>query len=338
MSVFYQFFVYLVLLVFINSFLIKKNLLIDSPQIDKHKKKIFFSQNVPKSLGLIIFLFTVLNLNFDIYEIHLIFFIFFLGILSDIKIINSPKLRFLFQSIIVLSFLIYSGDLIQSTRVPFIDHLLKFQFFSIGLTLFCILIVVNGSNFIDGLNTLCLGYYLSLTVIFLFFQINNLYQFDNIYLFVSVLLLLYFFNFLGKSFLGDSGSYLLGFLFSILLIDIHGSKLNISPWFIAVLLWYPAFEILFSIIRRATQSKNPFLPDNRHFHQLLYLYFKKKFNLKTSIINPIIANVINLYNFLSFYLAFNYYNFSIVLIIIFFFNCFTYLMLYLILHKNISKY
>ena len=128
MSVFYQFFVYLVLLVLINSFLIKKNLLIDSPQIDKHKKKIFFSQNVPNSLGLIIFLLTVLNLNFDIYEIHLIFFIFFLGILSDIKIINSPKLRFLFQSIIVLSFLIYSGDFIQTTKVPFIDHLLNFNF------------------------------------------------------------------------------------------------------------------------------------------------------------------------------------------------------------------
>ena len=106
MSVFYQFFVYLILLVFVNSFLIKKNLLIDSPQIDKHKKKIFLSQNVPKSLGLIIFLFTVFNLNFDIYEIHLIFFIFFLGILSDIKIINSPKLRFLFQSI-KLEFHIY---------------------------------------------------------------------------------------------------------------------------------------------------------------------------------------------------------------------------------------
>ena len=338
MTVFYQFFIYLVSLVFINSFLIKNNLLIDSPLIDKHKKKIFFSQKVPKSLGLIIFLFVVLNLNFDIYELYLIFFIFFLGILSDVKKLNSPKLRFLFQSIIVFSFLIYSGDLIQGTKVPFIDYLLKFQFFSIGLTLFCILIVVNGSNFIDGLNTLCLGYYLSLAIILLFFQINTSYQFDSIYLFVCVLVLLYFYNFLGKSFLGDSGSYLLGFLFSILLIDIHVSKLSISPWFIAVLLWYPAFEILFSIIRRASQSKNPFLPDNRHFHQLLYLYFKKKFNLKTALINPLIANIINLYNFLSFYLAYSYYNFSIVMIIIFFFNCFTYLILYLILHKNISKY
>lgn len=337
MIIYYQFFTYFFLLVLINFFLIKKNLLIDSPNTDKHKKKIFFSQKVPKSLGLIIFLFVIFNLNFNIYEIYLIFLIFFIGILSDIKKLNSPKLRFFFQSIIVFTFLIYSGDLIQSTKVPFIDYLLNFKFFSVLLTLFCILIVINGSNFIDGLNTLCVGYYLSLALIFLFFQLDNLYNSVNIHLFTSILFLIYLFNFFGKSFLGDSGSYLLGFLFSILLIDLHVSKINISPWFIAVLLWYPVFEILFSIIRRSTKSKNPFLPDNRHFHQLLYLYFKKKYNFKTPFINPLIANVINLYNFFTFCLAFKYYNFSIVMIFIFFFNCLTYLILYLILNKNISK-
>ena len=337
MDIHYQFFVYFLLLILINFFLIKKNLLIDSPNVDKHKKKNFFSQKVPKSLGLIIFLFVSFNLNFNIYEIYLIFCIFFLGILSDIKKLNSPKLRFFLQSIIVLIFLIYSGDLIQSTKVPFIDHLLNLKFFSILLTLFCILIVINGSNFIDGLNTLCVGYYLSLVIIFLFFQLNNLYDFENIHLFTSILFLIYLFNFFGKSFLGDSGSYLLGFLFSILLIDLHVTKTNISPWFVAVLLWYPAFEILFTIIRRSAKSKNPFLPDNRHFHQLLYLYFKKKYNFKTPLINPLTANVINLYNFFTFCLACKYYNFSIVMIIIFFFNCLTYLILYLILNKNISK-
>ena len=337
MVIYFQFFAYFLFLVLINFFLIKKNFLIDLPNVDKHKKKIFFSHKVPKSLGLIIFLFVSFNLNFDIYEIYLIFFIFLLGILSDIKKLNSPKLRFFFQSIIVFIFLIYSGDFIQTTKVPFIDHLLNFKFFSILLTLFCILIVINGSNFIDGLNTLCVGYYLSLAVILLFFQLDNIYIFENIYLFISILFLTYLFNFFGKSFLGDSGSYLVGFLFSILLIDLHVSKINISPWFIAVLLWYPAFEILFSIIRRSIKSKNPFLPDNRHFHQLLYLYFKKRYNFKTPFINPLTANVINLYNFFIFCLAYKYYNFSIVMIIIFFFNCLTYLILYLILNKNISK-
>ncbi len=334
---FYQFFIYLLLLMLINFIFIKKNLLIDSPHIDKHKKKIFFSKKVPKSLGIIIFLFISFNLKFNIYEILLIFFIFFLGILSDIRKLNSPKLRFFFQAIIVLIFLLHSGDIIQSTKVPFIDYLLRFKFFGIALTLFCILIVINGSNFIDGLNTLCSGYYLSIAIILLFFHVNELYQFNNIHLFVSILLLICFFNFFGKSFLGDSGSYLLGFLFSILLMNIHVSGLIISPWFIAVLLWYPAFEILFTIIRRSIKSKNPFFPDNRHFHQLLYLYLKKKFNFKTSIINPLTANVINFYNFLTFFLAYNYYNFSIVMIIIFLFNCLTYLVLYLVLNRNISK-
>ena len=337
MSDYYQFFFYLLLLIIINFVFIKKNLLIDSPHIDKHKKKIFFSEKVPKSLGIIILIFIFFNQKFSIYESLLIFLIFFLGILSDIKKLNSPKLRFFFQAIIVFIFLLYTGDIIQSTKVPFIDQLLRFKFFGITLTLFCILIVINGSNFIDGLNTLCSGYYLSISIILLFFQVNGLYQFNNIYLFISILILIFSFNFFGKSFLGDSGSYLLGFLFSIFLVDIHISGLVISPWFIAVLLWYPAFEILFSIIRRSLQSKNPFFPDNRHFHQLLYLYFKKRFNLKTPIINPLTANVINLYNFLTFFLAYNYYNLSIVMIIIFLFNCLTYLILYLILNKNISK-
>ncbi len=337
MEPYYQFLIFLALLMFVNFFFLRKNLLIDSPNVDKHKKKIIFSNKVPKSLGIIVFLFFIINFRFDAYEKILISFIFFLGILSDTKRLNSPKLRFFFQALIVLFYLIYSETNIQSTKIPFIDNLLRFEYFSVFLTLFCILIVINGSNFIDGLNTLCLGYYLSVSVIILLLDIDKVYNFEIIYSFISVLLLMYFFNFFGKSFLGDSGSYFLGILVSILLINMHYSTVIISPWFIAVLVWYPAFEILFSIIRRSIQSKNPFFPDNRHLHQLLYLYLKKKFNLKTPFLNPITANVINIYNFLTFYLAFNYYNLSLVMVIIFIFNCFTYLVFYLILEKSISK-
>ncbi len=52
MTVFYQFFIYLVSLVFINSFLIKNNLLIDSPLIDKHKKKNFLFSKSSKIFGI----------------------------------------------------------------------------------------------------------------------------------------------------------------------------------------------------------------------------------------------------------------------------------------------
>ena len=43
MVIYFQFFAYFLFLVLINFFLIKKNFLIDLPNVDKHKKKIFFS-------------------------------------------------------------------------------------------------------------------------------------------------------------------------------------------------------------------------------------------------------------------------------------------------------
>ena len=126
MVIYFQFFVYFLFLILIKFFLIKKNFLIDLPNVDKHKKKIFFSHKVPKSLGLIIFLFVSFNLNFNIYEIYLIFFIFFLVILSDIKKLNSPNLRFFFQSIIVFIFLIYSRGFYSNHQSSFYRPLVKF--------------------------------------------------------------------------------------------------------------------------------------------------------------------------------------------------------------------
>ena len=51
---------------------------------------------------------------------------------------------------------------------------------------------------------------------------------------------------------------------------------KISPYFIANLLLYPAFENLFSIIRRVSLNKKNYLADNNHLHQLLFKYLKKK--------------------------------------------------------------
>ena len=116
------------------------------------------------------------------------------------------------------SFLLISQNFIDSTRIPFVDYLLKDNLFKIFLTLICILIVVNGSNFIDGLNTLCLGYYLSISIVLYFFDLNNLYQFNYIQSLMLIIIILFLFNFFGKSFLGDGGSYLLGFFFSITLL------------------------------------------------------------------------------------------------------------------------
>ena len=46
--------------------------------------------------------------------------------------------------------------------------------------------------------------------------------------------------------------------------------------FIVIILWYPAFETLFSIIRKIIYKSQPSSPDNYHLHHLIYLFFNKK--------------------------------------------------------------
>ena len=132
--------------------------------------------------------------------------------------------------------------------------------------------------------------------------------------------------------MGDSGSYLLGFFVGIYMINIFVENNNISPFFIILLLWYPCFENLFSIIRKIQLKSSPLNPDNKHIHQLVFVYFKNKLKLKKIIINNISSILIIFYNLIIISVAVtNIYNtkFQILLILT---NVFTYLILYKILH------
>ena len=91
------------------------------------------------------------------------------------------------------------------------------------------------------------------------------------------------FNFFGKNFLGDGGVYLLSFFLSIIIIYISMFSEQISPYYIANLLWYPAFENLFSIFRRTIYKKKNYKADNDHLHQLIFKYFKRKNYIKKNI-------------------------------------------------------
>ena len=97
---------------------------------------------------------------------------------------------------------------------------------------------------------------------------------------VVSLLVVFLFNIFGKIYLGDNGAYLVAFIISILLIEI--SKMNhiVSPFYVANLLWYPAYETFFSIIRKIISKKSALSPDNLHLHQLLYITIKKKLLIK----------------------------------------------------------
>ena len=71
---------------------------------------------------------------------------------------------------------------------------------------------------------------------------------------------------------------------------------SISPYFIANLLWYPAFENLFSIVRRIISKKKIEAADQFHLHQMIYNFFIKKDLVKSIYLNTLVANLINIYN------------------------------------------
>ena len=294
--------------------------------------------------GYVIFFFIILfKLYLDYLELFFLFTIFFLGILSDIKIFNSPIKRLFFQIFVILTSISFSEIGISSTRIDFIDYLLVNKMINIFFTTFCILIVINGSNFIDGLNGLVTGYYLIIITLLLNYELNlDLYFQRNLLVnFVIVLIILLLVNFLNKVFLGDNGSYLVGFLFSIYLIKVHQLNSSVSPYFIILLLWYPCFENLFSIIRKKITKVLATNPDNSHLHQLFFQFILKKYKIKNKLTaNNLTSLIINTYHFLIFYTGFQSINLTNVQLYLLGINIIVYICLYIFLYrfnKNLSK-
>ncbi len=74
-----------------------------------------------------------------------------------------------------------------------------------------------------------------------------------------------------RSFSGDGGAYLLGFLIAELAVLLVHRNSSVSPWFALLLLFYPVWETLFSSYRRRVLRGRPAASaDGLHLHTLVY--------------------------------------------------------------------
>ena len=142
------------------------------------------------------------------------------------------------------------------------------------------------------------------------------------------MLSVYLLNLANQLYLGDSGSYLLGFSFSIFLISVYNWNQHISPFFIVLLLWYPSYENLFSIVRKNILKRSPMHPDSKHNHQLIFFYIKKKFNLNIFLANTLTGQIINFYNCIIFFVGLNFINNSNIQISLILLNITMYTLVY----------
>ena len=204
------------------------------------------------------------------------------------------------------------------------------------MTIFCFLVLINGTNFLDGLNSLVSGYYI-ISISCLFFlseqgSITLIYQKEIMYLLIG-LVIFFIFNMFGLTFLGDGGAYILALLIGYLFISNFNFNITISPYYIALLLWYPAFENLFSLSRRIISNQKVSNPDNLHLHQLIYLKMRKAPLKNHKIINFISSFVILFYNLIIFFIATKYYSSTKILVCLIMINLIIYYSLYYFLSK-----
>jgi UDP-N-acetylmuramyl pentapeptide phosphotransferase/UDP-N-acetylglucosamine-1-phosphate transferase len=216
--------------------------------------------------------------------------------IEDIKgnILHLHRLAGIFFSICVFIFI---NDF-SWPRLSFIgaDFLYKNPFLIKIIFALIIATVVNGTNFVDGMNGLaCLSIMISFLCLFILAQRVD----DMIFVHLSLLSLgllstFILFNFpFAKIFLGDSGAYLLGYLLITMLIIFYGRHPELSNWGAVVIVFYFAFEVIFSFFRKIIQKQSPLHPDNKHLHLLLFRnltesYSKKMANPLTTIILSVI--------------------------------------------------
>ena len=317
--------------IFLNKYLLKKNILLNDTG-NKHQK---FStiKKVPLIGGFFILIF-ILLLEFNISFKALALLTFSIGLFSDLNLLKSPKIRILLQSFFIFIFLFYADIKLENLRIIFLENLLKNDLFNQLFLTFCIVVIINGTNFIDGMNANVLLYYslIFLVILKLDGNYNLSFSKETINTLFLLLLILIILNLYSKLFIGDSGSYLLSLIASYFLINLYLLNQFISPFFIVLLLWYPAYENLFSILRKFNLGKSPIKPDNNHLHHLIMKFLKNHF--KRNISNNLTSLIINSFNFITIYLGYINIRNTQIQVLLILFNVIFYSFVYFHLHNS----
>ena len=329
-------------LLILNLLLKKVNFLLDDPKTSYHKLE--KRAGTPLSGGIFLLLsiiglyFNNLNVFFNLGIVFLLFLILMLGIFSDIKKNFSPKIRIILQLVIIFLLIFNNNEIVVlRTNINLLDSLLTYDLIKFIFSIFCIITLLNGLNFMDGVNGLVTGYLLSILITLSFIlkgsNIENYIQ-DIIIIFS----IFFIFNVLGKSFLGDNGVYVSSMIISIVIIKIINSNQNISPILAVSLLWYPALENLFTILRRLTKDQLSYLPDKLHLHSLLFANLNSNLkNIPFKYKNSLSGLIINIFLLPNFIFAYYFYDKSFYLGIFVSLYLVIYLIIYFFLSKTINN-
>jgi UDP-GlcNAc:undecaprenyl-phosphate/decaprenyl-phosphate GlcNAc-1-phosphate transferase len=204
--------------------------------------------------------------------------IFFLGLKDDILVI-SPVKKFIGQVLAAFMIIYYGGIQIKSMH-GFLGIGPLPEMFSLLLTYFAVIVIINSFNLIDGIDGLAgsLGM-MALTLFGIYFLYINMLSYSILaFSLAGSLLAFLIFNFQpAKIFMGDTGSLLIGLVNAILVIKfINVANTNeviypiqSAPAIGFALLMIPLLDTLRVFAIRIFHRRSPFSPDRNHIHHLL---------------------------------------------------------------------
>ena len=226
--------------------------------------------------GLIIYFFFLSVISQDEFNhnVELIvsigFFVCIAGFIDDrVNLTPSSKIILI---IIPSIYLILNGISIDNLGQYEYLGSLELGKFKIPFLLLAIGLLINATNYIDGIDGLLLIFFIS-CLIYYIFLIDDIQTINLLKLFVIASFLNLILNLLPsknkfKVFSGDSGSLFIGFFISFITIDFYNS-FNIHPVILIWPLWYPVYDFLFVSINRLIHKKSIFKPDNTHLHHVI---------------------------------------------------------------------
>lgn len=244
--------------------------------LDKPSKRKVHSKPTAYTGGLIIALIYLFSLQlFDDlnHELNLIIsmsiMIALIGFVDDRYHLNTGSKLSL--QLIIVFYLIFIKNINLNQIGDYGYFVLELFSFSQTFTLLCVLFLINAFNYFDGIDG-SLSFTLISVLSILYFLIPD-EKIRTLLIMVLIPILIFLcFNFsifnLPKLFLGDSGSLLLGFIISFIIIYCANKNLAhpiLLAWSIAIFV----YEFLSTNLERLINKKNPFKAGLDHLHYRL---------------------------------------------------------------------
>jgi UDP-GlcNAc:undecaprenyl-phosphate GlcNAc-1-phosphate transferase len=196
--------------------------------------------------------------------------IFLLGIIDDLRSLPAAvKL----SGQVVVALLAYSfGFQINALSVPFLGGV-TLGILSLPITVFWFVLVMNAINLADGLDGLAAGIclFVSLAMLFVCSSTDRIVEALAFASLAGTLLGFLRYNFYPASiFMGDSGSYFLGYTLAALSVagSIKG-QVATAMLIPVIALGVPLIDTLWAPFRRFVFGQKIFQPDRDHFHHKL---------------------------------------------------------------------